>query len=426
MKNKNIVIITYNWPPRNAIGTHRPYAWAKAWSALGHQVTVLTAQKHAFDAPLDLDLPELTGVVVVEIPWGGVTTSLGSKLFLRSEWLRSIGRRMRLLITRYLSKTIEPREGWLASALPPAKKLAAETDIVVSTFGPAMSHQLGAAMKQANSGLFWVADYRDLWSQSHLNSLSPSQRKKIQEIERSTVVEHADMLTTVSEDMVKQLTILTGKKVVLLPNGFDIDEQSIISRLTTPKRTKPRGLRIVYTGMLYKGKRNPEPLLVALDELFREALIKQGDVHVDFYGARIDVARALADRQEFRQFINLIGHVPREQALKAQQDADLLLLLESAEPAARGVLTGKVFEYIAAGVPILSVGSPRDYEIPRLLARTGTGIAFEANDVEGIKKVILDSLETRDHPGFFKPDINSILQYSRKRQAIQFLDVINR
>ena len=65
----NILIVTYNWPPRNAIGAHRPYSWAKYWSALGANVTVLTAKKYSFDAPLDLDLPVINGVHVVNVPY---------------------------------------------------------------------------------------------------------------------------------------------------------------------------------------------------------------------------------------------------------------------------------------------------------------------------------------------------------------------
>ena len=63
----NIVIITYAWPPYNAIGTYRPYAWAKYWKKLGHNITVITAKKQAFDTPDDLNLPLIPGVKIVEI-----------------------------------------------------------------------------------------------------------------------------------------------------------------------------------------------------------------------------------------------------------------------------------------------------------------------------------------------------------------------
>ena len=89
--------------------------------------------------------------------------------------------------------------------------------------------------------------------------------------------------------------------------------------------------------------------LEALAALHGEGRITEGAVTVDFYGARVDADRRLAGSPEYAPFIRLMGHVPRTEALKAQYDADLLLLLESPDPRARGVLTGKVFEYSASG-----------------------------------------------------------------------------
>jgi hypothetical protein len=424
MKSPHLVIVTYNWPPRNAIGTHRPYAWAKAWSSLGRRATVLTAKKYAFDAPLDLDLPPLPDVDVIEVAWGGTTDHLGLRL-LGNEHMRALARRLRASLSKYSAMPVEPRKGWLSAALPTAKSIAAEADIVISTFGPAMSHQLGAAMKQTNPKLLWVADYRDLWSQAHLGNLTARQRTRINALERETVGAHADMLSAVSEDMVRQLSDLTEKPILLVPNGFDLDETTITTRILASKQRRRRHLRIVHTGSLNEGERNPTPLLQALVELERDGDIRIGDVSIEFYGARIDVARSLAKHSEYSPFINLIGHVPREQALKAQQDADLLLLLESPKPAARGVLTGKVFEYLVAGSPILSLGSLKCYEIPRLLAQTKTGISYETHEIKGLKNLILELLNSTQQPSFFKPDIDFILRYSRIRQSIQFFEKLD-
>ena len=71
MSGPRIVIVTYDWPPRNAISIHRPYAWARYWSEAGAQVTVLTAIKQPFDEPLDLHMPQLQEVEVIEVPYGG-------------------------------------------------------------------------------------------------------------------------------------------------------------------------------------------------------------------------------------------------------------------------------------------------------------------------------------------------------------------
>lgn len=423
--SSHLVIVSYNWPPRNAIGTHRPYAWAKVWSSRGLRVTVLTAQKYTLDEPLDLVLPSLPGVEVIVVNWSNEFSGVASYL-LKVGQLRTLARWLRAAISRYFPMPIEPRQGWLTAALPIARKLSVDADIVISTYGPAMSHQLGAAMKLVNPMLFWVADYRDIWSQSQGGDLTELQRRNIQDRERITVCENADMLTGVSDDIVRQLSELTGKKAVLAPNGFDMDEQVVVARLLRPKKNRIKPFRIVHTGTLYKGTRNPEPLLRALADLVLDGLISYGDVFVDFYGSRIDVARMFVTHPEYRHFVNLIGHVPHDQALKAQQNADLLLLLESEEKIARGVLTGKIFEYIASGVPIISLGSLRSFEIPKFLKKTRTGVSFENQEIDNLKEFLIQLLLGGNISNYYEPNIDVILKYSRLRLAGEFFDEINK
>ncbi len=77
-----ILVITYDWPPRNSIGTHRPYSWAKYWSKLGAEVTVLTSQKKSFDAPLDLTLNELPKVNIIQVDYKGASV-ISDRLILK-------------------------------------------------------------------------------------------------------------------------------------------------------------------------------------------------------------------------------------------------------------------------------------------------------------------------------------------------------
>jgi glycosyltransferase involved in cell wall biosynthesis len=411
-----IAIVTYNWPPRNAIGTHRPYAWAKYWAELGANVTVITAKKYAHDAPLDLIMPSIDGVEIIEVPYGSAATRVGGR-FLRSEALRRIARNVKGWLRRRTKKSIDVRGAWFTAAAPLARSVADRVDVVVSTFGPAAAHRIASDMKRHNPKIYWVADYRDLWSQSHID-MSEDESSKARQLEQSTVGENADLLTAVSEDMVLQLKSLTGKPVKLSPNGFDIEDEILQFHLGEHAKPISKPIRIVYTGMLYEGKLDPEPLLEALVELRSEEKIKNGDVTVDFYGARIDVARRLTKRVEYAPFIRLKGHVARAEALEAQQKADLLLLLGSPDPGARGVLTGKVFEYIASGTPIIGLGSKKDYEIPKLLEQTGTGISFEQHEIEPIKALIMAILRGDGGTEFYKPVLSRIQSYSRRKQAL--------
>lgn len=423
MSGPRIVIVTYNWPPRNAIGTHRPYSWARYWSEAGARVTVLTARKQAFDEPLDMPLPALDRVEVIEVPYGGARGGVANKV-LKSQSARRLAKRVNAWLSRKTGAGIDPRGAWRMAAVAEASRLAKEADIVVSTFGPAAAHLIACDMKSANPDLRWVADYRDLWSQRHTGDISEATRREMREVELASVGAHAGLLTTVSEDAARQLRELTGKTVLTFRNGFDLDEAEVRQRLMTPAQ-KPGGpLRIVYTGMIYQGFQDPTPLLDALAQSFAAGELERGSVTVDFYGARVEAAQELARNPEYAPFIRLMGHVPRETALEAQRGAGLLLLLESSKPEARGTLTGKLFEYIAAGRPILCIGSRPEYEIGQLLSATGTGAVFGPEDHAGIREAVLTTMKGAGLYDSYRPDCQEILRYSRKRIAADFWDAL--
>jgi hypothetical protein len=100
-----------------------------------------------------------------------------------------------------------------------------------------------------------------------------------------------------------------------------------------------------------------------------------------------------------------------------------VLLLESPESKSSGALTGKIFEYIASGTPILSVGSPKGSAIWNLIAETGTGICC-GTDEAAIKRELLLLKDGRGRPDWYQPKIDEILKYSRERQAAEVLEFI--
>jgi len=414
-KNNHIIIVTYNWPPRNAIGTHRAYAWARHWAEAGAEITVLTAEKQPFDGPVDLDLPNPSGVRVIEVPFARTTKLAGRAL--KFDFARRLAKKIKAWINRWGSKPFDPRSRWHSAARPTALQLAQTADIVVSTYGPSASHLIASDMKQSNPAIRWIADYRDLWSQSHHEGISTLARQAMRKEELASVGRFADLLTTVSDDLRRKLVELTGKSVLCVPNGFDIDEDTIRERLIKQPESSGPPFRIVYTGTLYAGLQDPRPLLDALDRMYSKGLIGDGEVTVDFYGSRLDPLNRLAEDPSYARFIEVKGHVTRNQALHAQRNADLLLLLESPRPEARGVLTGKLFEYIASGRPILSIGSRPEYEIGKVLAATGTGMTFGPEEYGHIDEVLLESIKGKGVYDAYAPEIEEIMKYSRERLA---------
>jgi hypothetical protein len=115
-------------------------------------------------------------------------------------------------------------------------------------------------------------------------------------------------------------------------------------------------IRFVYTGAVYSGKRDPSPLFEALEQ--NEDIRKS--IHVDFYGNDLGYIDFLVKKYNLFDCVHINGSVSREAALKYQQEASVLLLLTWDNPKEKGVLTGKLFEYIGSSKPILLIGALKD------------------------------------------------------------------
>ncbi|MDN5938553.1 MAG: hypothetical protein L0H83_07795, partial [Salinisphaera sp.] len=135
-------------------------------------------------------------------------------------------------------------------------------------------------------------------------------------------------------------------------------------------------------------------------------------------------APQLARDRRYGKFMRFMGHVSRSSALEAQQNADLLLLLEDAAPEARGVLTGKLFEYTTAGKPILCVGSSPEYEIVQVLQATSTGRVFGPEEYDQPAVVPLETVAGSGLYDAYRPSLDAIMRYSRERQARRMLNVV--
>ena len=114
-------------------------------------------------------------------------------------------------------------------------------------------------------------------------------------------------------------------------------------------------------------------------------------------------------------------HVPRSEVLEIQKKADLLLLLSSSKDISKGVLTGKIFEYMSSGRPIICIGAKEDFDITKLLNITNTGIVFGHHEIIKLEKILYDSYFGKGIFKNYKPNINQILKYSRKHIANDFL-----
>jgi glycosyltransferase involved in cell wall biosynthesis len=292
-------------------------------------------------------------------------------------------------------------------------------DLVVSTAGPYGVHCPAYRLKKSGIATHWIADWRDLWVDNHIYRGLPGFRF-VERLMEKRWSQEADAITTVSKPLAEILRRKYGNKVHVIYNGFDPEdfENLPMERVFPTDDT----FRIVYTGTIYTGKRDPAPLFKAVGSLLQNKLNPEG-LRIIFCGSNSDVSD-IARKYSVNNIVEYAGFLPREVALRMQRDADALLFLEYESENVQGILTGKLFEYLFAGPPIIGVGVSDNSSVGQLLKRTGRGICLGINS-----DIIAEELIRRiseKHASSQKKIMNfkSISEYSRKEQSEKMLRIL--
>jgi glycosyltransferase involved in cell wall biosynthesis len=374
-----LLLVTLYFPPAGGGGVQRPLKFASHLPALGIETHVL-----APDDPKwlheDVDLPLPTQAWVHRARYVGPRgRRLADELHGRSgvdlavRRASTVGRRLLL-----------PDENvtWNATAIPKAISIARSEgiDVVLTTSPPGSIHLIGAAVQRA-TGAKWVADLRDsLVAHPHRRSDSLPARAKARAMRgvATLVARRADAIVAAADAIADETRTLNPRgPVVTIENGCDFDDFAGMEYVRSDV------FRLTHTGSFF-GRRDPKPFLRALADSGLE------DVNVRFVGDFRPGDREFVTELGLGARVSLIDHVPRRRSLELQRESEaLLLLIPEAGGRGRGVLSGKVFEYIAAQRPILAVVPP-DGAAARLLRDTGAGVVVAPEDVDGIRAALVD------------------------------------
>lgn len=421
-----ILIISTFFPPLNSIASLRPYSWAKHWSAAGHDVTVLTTEKNEDNATA-LKSP-LEGFKVVSVP----LPSFVSKLKNNNKGSSAGGKKG--LVKRlfdYLrfergvfnaARMPDFTDLWIAPAFA-AIQSQGPWDLVISTAGPYSVHILAHRLKKKNLARQWIADYRDTWSNNYIYSgIFPFNR--IERWLEHRLLKRADLVTTVSDPLADSFFTKFGcKNVQTIENGFDTDDVKDISHESIfPADGK---YRIVHTGSIYLGKRDPTPLFQAIQRLQQAPMQRHllDRLEILFVGPRQANLETLINEYGVANWVKLVGFVSREDALRMQRDAHALLFLAWNDPSVDGILTGKIFEYLFSKTPIIAVGAGELEASQKLILEAGAGFAFHS--VDEIEEYLTTRLNggKKDDLLFDETVLN---RYSRKTLANKLLEMVQR
>ncbi len=385
---RRVLLIAYHFPPRQSIASVRLGGLAKYLPEFGWQPIVLTP---ALPSPPD---PRFR---IIETPYPGDASarlkrrlglSAGKRLQRESALpatAQGERRSLRGTLIRAVQSVIaypDEERAWRHIAVKAGARTLRDykCDAIVSSSSPVTAHLIARDLK-ARTGLPWIADLRDLWTQNHYYRFGSLRRMAERRLEHR-VLSAADSLVTVSAPLAEKLSLMhSHTRALSIPNGFDLDEVS-------GQVTADREFSIVYTGHLYEGRMDPSPLFRALSDLIDDGTVDASRLHVRFFGDSPPWLRSAAERHGLGAQVELHGVVPRDEALQRQRSAQLLLLLNWDDPREAGIYTGKVFEYLAARRPILAVGGPKGV-VSELLEETGAG--RHVAGLEELKSVLLEA-----------------------------------
>ncbi len=373
--SRSILFVAYFYPPCADAGAHRPAAMVKYLRRLGYRVTVLTTAAYGRSpddaegvvrtGDLQLARARLRGKDRIQAMYDADTYS---------------GR------PHPLSRVLVPEPlvlAWVPFALPRALRLHRELrfDAVITTSPPESAHLIGRAVQRR--GVAWVADVRDAWNFEPLRPSFPTraQHRLDERLERR-LLGAADVVTAVSRPAADDLRSRVGASVELVPNGWDPElapspdgsELGTAARLLDADRTS-----LVYTGRFGSYGRDPGPLIEALGRLAVTDPELAARLELVVAGPHTDAELELLRRDVAPARISVLGSVSRERALALQRAADALLVI--AAPGRTQLANLKLFEYMAAGRPILALAART--EAGRIVSETG-GEVVRSDDVAAI------------------------------------------
>ena len=262
-------------------------------------------------------------------------------------------------------------------------------DIIMSTAPPISSHFVADKLKRKYQ-IPWVADYRDLWVGNPSNNL-PRWRTYLERFLEKKLVSNVDGVTAATQEIANHVYSVSNKnkKVIYLPNGYDeADFSSVV-----PDRKKEDYFFLVYTGSLY-GHRTPVTLLAGVRLLFERYPCLARRLRLRFFGnigSRFENVFADFER-DYPDVVERFSYIPHKLIPKTLLEADALLLVIGGGENARGVLTGKIFEYLRAARPILMLGSKYG-EAAKIIQQNKRGVILDEDDTHGVADILKKWLE---------------------------------
>lgn len=394
MPLKKVLIITYYWPPSGGSGVQRWVKFAKYLRDFGWEPVILTVSNPTYPILDDSLQDEIHPNTKIYFSKSFEPYSILARLSRKSKEdvikptqvfsdNNSILKRFSLYIRANLFIP-DARVGWVFKASKKAKSIVKDQNIniIITTGPPNSTHLIGKKLKSWNKDLSWIMDMRDPWSKIFYNESLP-RTKYSRNLDLKLEIEclkNADNVLVISSGMEELQRQIHEREYILLENGFDHEDFIEISNSNDTRSSK---LNISYIGSMTDSA-IPRRFFDALAELSAE---QRGKLEINFYGTFNTTLENLVSSLEVSSLINLNPYLAHLEAKKRMSEADFLLLVIPNTKENKLILTGKIFDYIAAQKPIICIG-PKNGDAYKIIEDYNLGLNFEYEDKTGVSQFL--------------------------------------
>ncbi|GGP06222.1 glycosyl transferase family 1 [Cloacibacterium rupense] len=428
-ETKKILIISYYWPPAGGPGVQRWLKFVKYLPEFGWEPTVFIPENPSYpivDETLQKDVPKNLKMIKTKIwePYQ-LAEKFGkdNKKFKAGQFDVGDNQSWKAKLSIFVRGNFfipDARVFWVKPSVEFLEKYlkANHYDVLVTTGPPHSLHLIGLGLKKKIPNLKWIADFRDPWTEisyyKHLK-LTKFADKKHRNLEEQVFL-NADITLATSytdaENFKKK-----GANAFCITNGFDLEVGSQKSEVGRSGK-----FTLSYIGVLEQ-LRNPEILWETLNDLLSENKDFAKDFELKFVGRLDDKISQKIDSSLLRNHLLNLGYQTHDKALEEMQNSSVLLMTNFPQESSKGIIPGKIFEYLATGKTILSFG-PKDADVEKILSETKAGKHFGYNEKESLKQFILNSYQNWKS-GNIENNAENIEQFSRKNLTKNLVDLLN-
>lgn len=389
---KKVLLITYYWPPSGGSGVQRWLNFTKYLLDFNIEPTVYTISNPLY-AIEDFSLQTPKGVKVIRQPiwepYQMASVFSGKNMKETSSGFLDQSKSVKTRIVNYIRANYfipDARKYWIKPSVKFLKNYLLENNIdTIITSGPPHSLHLIGLKLQEDLKVKWIADFRDPWTQIDYFYNLPFTKKAFQkhfDLE-CQVATNADAVLVVGKTMCDYY-LAFNKQVYVISNGFEIIENQ-------PKITLDSKFSLTHIGLL-NADRNSDLFWEVIRELIDKNPDFKSHILVRLIGKVADDVKQSIEKHQLNKVVEYISYLPHNEVLNYQKASQVLLLLVNRVPSAKGIITGKIFEYLLAKRPILAIG-PLDGDLAEIINKTKAGKIVDFEAKQELKAYLLTYFE---------------------------------